>query len=205
VNERRIPRFVVILDEAGARLSLTDVARAAIAGGADVIQLREKDRPESEVEQIVAGVIEEIGDPLQVAVNGFSGIAARQGTNLHLPDHDPCNRAQLTLAPGGALSRSIHQAVGATDADYVVLGNLRESSSKPGKSGIGVTAFADIARTSPVPVLGIGGIDPAWVCDVLAAGGHGVAVRSYVIAADDPEAAARAIRREIDECNTATN
>jgi thiamine monophosphate synthase len=164
-----------------------------------VIQVREKDKTESEVEQIVAAIVRAVSDPLKVTVNGFPGIAQEMGTNLHLPDHDLRRRANLPLARGALMSRSIHDLEFDSDADYLILGNLLETTSKPGKAGIGPKAFGKIAAAAPVPVLAVGGIGPRQVRSALAAGANGVAVRSFVIGADDPEVAAHSIRTEIDQ------
>lgn len=192
-----IPRLVVILDRAGARYDVAEVAVAAIRGGADVIQIREKALPEAEVSKIVARVTEMVGDPLRVAVNGFPEIAARLGTHLHLPEATALDQEDVRLAQDALLSRSIHGPALAIDADYAILGNLLETGSKPGKAGLGFERFEELARACPVPVLAIGGIEPGNVRDVLRHGGHGVAVRSYVIGAAHPERAARKIKEEL--------
>jgi thiamine-phosphate diphosphorylase len=192
-----IPRFVVILDREGARSDIAELAASAIQGGADVIQIREKELPESAVAEIAGQVVEAVGDPLRVAVNGYPSVAAQLGTHLHLPEGMTLDRETVRLAPVALLSRSIHGPAPALDADYAILGNLFETASKPGKAGLGLELFEEIARTRPVPVLAIGGIEPANIGDVLRHGGYGVAVRSYVIAADDPERAAREIKQEL--------
>ena len=171
-------------------------------GGADVVQVREKMAAEPEVAEIVRRVISVVGDPLLISVNGFPGIAAEFGTHLHLPEAFGPLSAELRLVDGAFLSRSIHCPATDTAADYVILGNLLETGSKPGKAGIGFESFSRIAQVCPAPVLAIGGIEPGHVADVSRRGGHGVAVRSFVIGSDDPEAAARAIRREIDKWAT---
>jgi thiazole tautomerase (transcriptional regulator TenI) len=194
-----IPRFVVILDREGAHGDIATVAAAAIRGGADVVQVREKRATELEVAEIVHRVIRAIGDPLQVAVNGFPSIAAEFGTHLHLPEAGVPVGCDIRLAEGALLSRSIHGPAKSVNADYVILGNVMETSSKPGKAGIGFERFGTIARTCPAPVLAIGGMEPRHVADVLRHGGHGVAVRSFVIGSDDPATAARAIRKELEK------
>jgi thiamine-phosphate diphosphorylase len=198
MTKSAVPQFVVILDRAGARYDVADVAVAAIRGGADVIQIREKTLPEAEVSSIAARVIEMVGDRLRVAVNGFPSIACELGTHLHLPEVMTLDRDNVSLAPGALLSRSIHDPAPVVAADYLILGNLLETGSKPGKAGLGFERFEELARASSAPVLAIGGIEPGQVKNVLRHGGYGVAVRSYVIGANHPERAAREIRRELD-------
>jgi len=82
--------------------------------------------------------------------------------------------------------------------DYVVLGNILETGSKPGLVGIGYGAIPAAVGRFGKPVLAIGGMQPGTVAPAISAGARGLAVRSFVIGAEDPEAAARAIRKEID-------
>jgi thiamine-phosphate pyrophosphorylase len=101
---------------------------------------------------------------------------------------------------GRMLSRSVHADTESVESalDYVVLGNILVTDSKPGLAGIGFGAIRPVIQRLDRPVLAIGGMQPGTVATAIAAGAHGVAVRSFVIGADDPEAAARAIRKEID-------
>ena len=200
-----IPRFVVILDQEGARIDVAEMAVAAIKGGADVVQVREKSLPEARVIEIARRIVSAVGDPLRVVINGFPAIAAELGTHLHLPEAMTVRRNELHLAPGAMLSRSIHSSAPVVDADYAILGNLLETGSKPGKVGIGFDSFDVIARDCPAPVLAIGGVDPGVVRNVLDHGGHGVVVRSYVLGADDPERATREIKKELDIWKTTRN
>jgi thiamine-phosphate pyrophosphorylase len=195
---KEIPRFVVILDRAGAKTGIAEVAAAAIRGGADVVQVREKDLNDEEVARIVESVVASTGAPNHVAVNSFPEVAAQFGTHLHLPEAFLFDRSATKLAPTACVSRSIHGSLTDLNVDYAILGNIWETGSKPGKPGLGLKTLEQIARNSVVPVLAIGGIEPANVRPILASGAYGVAVRSFVIEADDPEHAARAIKSELD-------
>jgi thiamine-phosphate diphosphorylase len=192
------PRFVVILDRAGASLPVGVVARAALAGGADVVQIREKHASSQEVETLARCVIEAADDPLRVAVNGHPSIATRLGCHLHLPEAMRDWAPSAQLAKGTCLSRSIHSPVRNEVADYLILGNVFETASKPGAAGLGLTRLAEIASKAKMPIMAIGGIVPDLVGATLAAGAHGVAVRSYVIGSEDPEGAAGRIREQLD-------
>jgi len=98
-----IPRFVVILDQEGARSDVAEVASAAIRGGADIVQLREKSLPEARVAEIARRIISAVEDPLRVAINGSPAIAAELGTHLHLPEAMTVRRNELHLAAGAML------------------------------------------------------------------------------------------------------
>lgn len=83
----------------------------------------------------------------------------------------------------------------AEGASYVVVGPVFPTASKPGHPGAGLEALGRLARiVAPVPVLAIGGLTPNRVAPVLAAGAHGVAVRSAILGAPDPARTARAFR-----------
>lgn len=198
MNTSAIPRFVVILDQAGARHDISEVAVAAIRGGVDIVQVREKWLPPEDVVEIAKLVISAVSDPTRVAVNGYPEIAADLGTHLHLPDEFMFDRASSKLASGALVSSSIHGHCHDLGADYVILGNVLPTASKPGKAGIRYQEFERVVRDCPCPVLAIGGIGPAHVAEVMKRGAHGVAVRSFVIESDHPEQSARAIRTEID-------
>jgi thiamine-phosphate pyrophosphorylase len=191
-----IPRFVVVLDQAGCRLPPVDVARAAIEGGADVIQIREKTLPLDAIRRAVSAIVQAIG-PERVAINGHPDLALEYGTHLHLPEADPWP----AVCPEGRLvSRSIHIGTVSVDPDldYLVLGNILGTGSKPGLAGIGFPAIRSAVERFGKPVIAIGGMQPGSITPAIAAGAHGVAVRSSVIGAENPAAAARAIRKEID-------
>ena len=199
MTEAQIPRLVVVLDRAGCREEIGEVAAAALRGGADIVQIREKDAGESEVEALSRQVIAAVGGPARIAINGRPALAAGLGTHLHLPECHEIPADGLELGRGKLLSRSIHGPAPDLRADYAVLGNVLETGSKPGKPGLGFETFGEYARTVPRPVLAIGGIKPGDVAPVLAAGAYGIAVRSYVIGSPDPERAAREFRMELDK------
>lgn len=88
-------------------------------------------------------------------------------------------------ALGGPLriGRSVHsvrEAVAATDADWILVGTLFPSGSHPGRAGAGTDRVARISEAVATPILGIGGVTPDRVAEVMGAGAHGVAVRGGV-------------------------
>lgn len=84
-------------------------------------------------------------------------------------------------------------------ADYVTASPVFATSSKPGARPLGVENLAAFCAASQTPVLALGGIDASRVRACLDAGAHGVAVLSAVWDAEDPAAAADAIRRALDD------
>jgi thiazole tautomerase (transcriptional regulator TenI) len=192
-----IPRFVVVLDRAGCHQPLTDVATLALAGGADIIQIREKQLAECQLRVEIEAVLSAVIDSSRISINGRPDLAREYNTHLHLPE--------IISMPGYRLedrliSRSVHLPLAQPVAgvDYLVLGNLLPTGSKPGLPGIGFDDFRAAVSGLTTPVLAIGGIEPGTVAPSLDAGAFGVVVRSAVIGARDPYSAAQAIRKEID-------
>jgi thiamine-phosphate diphosphorylase len=111
-------------------------------------------------------------------VRRLLGADARIGVSVHGP------REARAAAEGGA--------------DFLVAGTLFATASHPGRAGQGTAWLGDLAALGP-PVVGIGGITPGRVPEVLAAGATGVAVVRGVWAAGSAGAAARAYLRMLEE------
>jgi thiamine-phosphate pyrophosphorylase len=190
----------VILDRAvaGAR-DLEEILDAAIAGGAGMIQLREKTWPSGLVFPLArrlaarchaAGVPFIVNDRVDLAV-------AVEADGVHLGQEDlPPAAARALLKPGMILGLSTHsvaqaRAAQAAGADYVAVGSMFPTASKPEFQLVGPALAREVRPHVKVPLVAIGGITPENVADVIAAGADGVAVISAVCAAPDPAAAAR--------------
>ena len=113
----------------------------------------------------------------------------------------PTAAARAALGPRVTIGRSVHTPEGAAaakEADYVLAGHVYASSSKPGSPPLGPGGLAEIVAAAPCPVVAIGGITPERVTEVIQAGARGVAVIGAIVEADDPRAAARALRLAVD-------
>jgi thiamine biosynthesis protein ThiS len=100
------------------------------------------------------------------------------------------------------IGRSVHTPAGAaaaTGADYVLAGHVYPSPSKPGLPPLGLAGLANIVAVAPCPVIAIGGITPDRLAEVVRVGARGVAVIGAIVAAEDPRAAARALRVAVDQ------
>lgn len=180
--------------------SFRDKARAVLAGGADVIQLREKAVSDA-VFLALAAELRELTDEMGklFIVNDRADIAAIVGADgIHLGQHDlPIGEARRLLRPGAIVGRSTHslgQARAAVNegADYVSLGPIFETATKDAGPALGPDLLAEVCREVSIPVVPIGGIT-AENAGLLACAGR-VAVCSGVCGQDDPRAAARAIK-----------
>jgi thiamine-phosphate diphosphorylase len=191
-----LPRLMLVTDRLETRgRDLVDVVEAAVMGGVRLVQVRERDLPEAEVEVMLRRILDRLGEaPVRLLVNGHPALAGRLGIGLHLPASAP--------APGPAgppfFGRAVHDEgeawrALAEAASYAVVGPVFPTGSKPGHAGAGLEVLARLASmVFPMPVFAIGGLTPERVAPVLATGVHGVAVRSAILGAPDPARAARA-------------
>jgi thiamine-phosphate pyrophosphorylase len=115
----------------------------------------------------------------------------------------PPSVARGLLEPWQLLGVSVHStedavAAARAGADYLTFGHVYPTWAHRDEPARGVRMLAEVVAAAEVPVLAIGGITAERVAEVLAAGCAGVAVISAVLSADDPAAAARALRAALD-------
>lgn len=209
---------------AGARLYLcTDARRrqgdlaefldAVLAGGVDVVQLRDKQleaKEELEHLEVFAEACARHGKLL--AVNDRADVAHAAGSDvLHLGQGDlPVPAAREILGDGILIGRSTHSEAEAAAAavqdgvDYFCTGPCWPTPTKPGRPapGLGLVRYAASLRTGR-PWFAIGGIDLGNLDQVLEAGARRVVVVRAITEADDPGAAAAAfaarLRRAVEQ------
>ena len=186
------------------------VVEAALAGGVDAVQLREKgasDARRYEVGKRLRELTADAGVPL--IVNDRVDIAAAiDADGVHLGQSDlPVAVARDRLGDDAIVGRSTStveqaEAAAAAGADYLGVGAVYGTRTKDvpdAKDRIGTERVGEIARAVDLPVIGIGGIDADNAGAVAAAGAAGVAVVSAITAAEDPEAATAALREAVTE------
>jgi thiamine-phosphate pyrophosphorylase len=193
------------------RGDLAEFADAALAGGVDIIQLRDKGsageqrfgpleaRAELDALQVLADVARRRGALL--AVNDRADVARAAGADvLHLGQDDlPLEVARGIVAPDTLIGRSTHdteqaRAALTDDVDYFCVGPCWPTPTKPGRPAPGLDLVRGVAsmRTDK-PWFAIGGIDLQRLPEVLDAGAHRVVVVRAITAAHDPFAAARGL------------
>jgi len=204
------PRFgqvklYVIISSHLAKGSIRELARQALAGGADAIQVREKDI-EDDVILAMAAELRELTDETNrlLIVNDRADIAAIVGADgLHLGQRDvPIAEARRLLRPGAIIGRSCHtmgQAKAAINegADYISIGPIFETSTKDSGPPVGPELLTQVAKEVNMPIVAIGGIRADNVARLVEAGAKCVAVSSAVCSAADPQAAAEAIKKQL--------
>jgi thiamine-phosphate pyrophosphorylase len=189
-----------------AGFGMVETARAAVAGGASVVQLRDKhaDTP----------LMIETGRALKAALSGTGALlivnddveaaVAIGADGLHIGQEDmdaPTARARIgddmilgLSVETEALAAGIDPAI----VDYAGIGPVFATSTKADhKEPIGFAGLARLMRICPVPAVAIGGLKAAHVGDVFAAGADGLAVVSAICGTRDPEAAAREVAENI--------
>ena len=193
---------MLVTEARRARLPLLDLVREATAGGVDAIYLRDASGSIAELTLITETLRAQVGDEVTLLVNGGPRAALTTGSGLHLRERDMTPAAaRAELGPSVPIGRSVHTprgAAAATGADYVLAGHVYPSPSKPGLPPLGPAGLARIVAVAPCPVIAIGGITPDRVPEVIETGARGIAVIGAIVGADDPRAAARALRVAVD-------
>ena len=202
-------RLYVVTDrQQTAGRPLAEVIAAAARGGLEAVQLREKDLSGRELHDL--GVcLQKTLDPLRVPllINDRIDVAlALNAAGVHLAGHSlPTRIARRLLGPDKLLGVSTHSldaALHAADegADFVVFGPVFTTPSKVAYGPPqGLPRLAELVRDVPVPVIGIGGITPVNLPQVMQTGAHGVAMIRAVLAAPDPCAATQELCRLLTE------
>ena len=183
------------------------VARAALAGGATVLQLRAKtwsDREQVALAQALLPLTRAQGVPL--IINDHADIALAIGADgVHLGVDDlPISLARVIM-PGGLIGYSPEGAKDAAravaeGADYLGVGPFATTGTKlDAGTAIGARGIEEIVRAVQVPVVAVGGLDQNNAAKAIAAGAAGIVVASAVTRAADCAAAARQLRAIVSE------
>ncbi|HET6384022.1 MAG TPA: thiamine phosphate synthase [Armatimonadota bacterium] len=193
-------------DPAGSEDRLLGILAAAAAGGVDLVQLREKDLDPGRLASLARRVRSAIPGSVRLIVNGsFETATAGHADGVHYPESAAVGEAKIfrSKVANRLSGRSIHSLLAAIRAadegmDYLIAGSIYETSSHPGAASQGIDFLRRVCQAVPIPVLAIGGITPQRAPECLSAGAIGVAVRSPILTAGDPEHAAREYRRALD-------
>jgi thiamine-phosphate pyrophosphorylase len=205
MSDRSIYRLCLVTDRGLSRgRSSAEIAAAAVRGGATMVQLREKNcstRDFLAEAQALKALLGPLGVPL--IVNDRVDIAlAIAADGVHVGQKDmPVAEVRKLVGPKMIIGLSItnREQIEREDArlaDYLGIGPLYAQTTKSdAATPLGVAGFARLRAMTQKPVLAIGGLKADKSAAVLAAGADGLAVVSAVVAADDPEAAARELAK----------
>jgi thiamine-phosphate pyrophosphorylase len=207
-----------VRDLSGARLylvaparlkagSVAELAPELAAAGVDVIQLREK--------EMEAGDVLRAGEPIRDAcaeagipfiVNDRPDVAlAIHAGGVHLGTNDLPTDVARRILGDAIVGRSSHseadisEVLARQDPDYLAVGPVYETPTKPGRPAAGLSLIRHAAERVVVPWFAIGGIDERNLPEVLAAGAQRIVVVRAITEAPDPAAAAASLRKLLDE------
>ena len=189
------------------RPDLADFLVACISGGVDVVQLRDKhldDRPLLARARMAAAVCADHGVPF--VLNDRPDLALECGADgAHVGQDDaPASLARRILGDDAIVGLSTHAPVeldasAAEPADYVSVGPVSATPTKPGRAGTGLDYLRYAARTATRPWFVTGGVTPDTLPAMLDAGARRFVVVRWLTEAADALNAARALCEVIDE------
>lgn len=206
-------RLYLVCDVLPGGHPLADLLSMAIAGGVEVVQLRVKDcdwrgdryqrRFLLEAAGHAAELCEERG--ALFVVNDFPEIALEVGADgVHVGQDDMAvELVREMVGPEMLVGLSTHapaeiEAVDPALVDYIGVGPVHATPTKPGRPAVGVELVRYAAAHASVPFFAIGGLDAGNVGEVLDAGASRVCVLRAVARAENPERAARELRELLD-------
>jgi len=182
-----------------------EVARMLVEGGADIIQLRAKTESPAQIAAMAKAILpitRSAGVP--VIINDHPGIAKDvDADGVHLGQEDlrqqPFAKVREEFGSDkiiGISTHSLEQALAAEKlgADYIGVGPIFPTETKPGRPAVGVELIRQVEARVKIPFVCIGGINLSNVREVRLAGGAWIAVVSAILLAEDVAAAARTYR-----------
>ena len=188
------------------RPDLADFVSACIEGGVDVVQLREKHleaRPLVDRARVVGEICRASGVPF--VLNDRPDLALEAGADgVHVGQDDaPVALARRILGPDAIVGLSTHgpddlAAAASEDVSYISAGPVEPTPTKPGRAGTGLDYAAVASARSTVPVFVTGGVTPARIPGLVAAGVRHFVVVRFLTQATDAKAAANSLRAAID-------
>lgn len=182
-----------ITDSKLTKKTVLDDVKAAIAGGVKIIQYREKEKSEKEMIEEASKIKELCGSDVILIINDNVEIAlAVDADGVHLGKDDiDYETARKLLGDKiiGITTRNAEDAVKAENlgADYVSIGPIFSTTTKPDLKPIGVEMIEKIKKAIKIPFVAIGGINLNNLDEVLNAGATKVAAISAIVAKDDVE------------------
>jgi thiamine-phosphate pyrophosphorylase len=181
---------------AAVRPDLEELLEAAIRGGVDIVQIRERQLPDRALLAALAtarSVTARHGVPL--VVNDRPDLAVLAGADfVHLGQEDLPVAAARRLGAAVGLSTHAPGEIDEAEADYLGVGPVFATPTKPGRPAVGLELVRYAAGHARQPWFAIGGIDLANAGAVVAAGAERLAVVRAIGDAPDPEGAARSLR-----------
>jgi thiamine-phosphate pyrophosphorylase len=195
-----------LTDRSAGERELPDLLRAAVAGGVGIVQLREKHLDDGElvaVANAAAALCKRLGALL--IVNDRPSVAIEAGADgVHVGQEDMgVAEVRELVGPDMLIGLSTHtpEEIDAEDAalaDYIGVGPVHETPTKPGRPAVGLELIRYAALHAPVPFFAIGGLNVGNLGEAIEAGARRAVVLRAIAEAEDPQSAARALREQLD-------
>jgi thiamine-phosphate pyrophosphorylase len=183
---------------------IVELVKNAVAGGVDLVQLRDHDLPAGELVDLARQLKLAIAGKGKLVINDRADVAqAVEGVGLHMPENGlPTRAGKHLMGRYEIVGRSVHsvdaaKTAAAEGAEYVIIGTIFKSASHPDGKPVGAGIITEATKDSSFPVLAIGGITADNAAEVIKAGAAGVAVKSAITQAEDPKAAAEALNKAL--------
>jgi thiamine-phosphate pyrophosphorylase len=194
-------RLYVIVTENLCRRPWEQTAEAALHGGATCIQLREKSLPDAELLRRAARLRRlSAAHGALLIINDRPDVAWLCGADgVHVGQEDlPVREARRIVGPRLLIGRSTHtveqiDVAIAERPDYIAVGPMFASATKPSDAVAGARLLAEAARRTQIPLVAIGGVTAGATGALIGAGASCVCACAAVIGAEDAETAAREI------------
>lgn len=192
---KKIGRLCIITDtNIQKKYSHVEIAEMAVKGGADIIQLRDKNMPASELAETAIAIKKICSKRAVLIINDRVDIAMLSGADgVHLGKEDiPVNEARKLLGKNkyiGATANSLEDAKNAVKAgaDYIGFGHIYPTQTKlKSTSPVGIKGLKEILNYISIPVIAIGGIDLTNAEEVIKTGVHGIAAIGCVLKSQNP-------------------
>ncbi|TLM73347.1 thiamine phosphate synthase [Pseudarthrobacter sp. NamB4] len=197
---------------------VVETARAAVAGGVRVVQIREKTTSTADLYQLLLQTADAVGHAATVLVDDRIDVflAARAtgaaGHGVHVGQSDlPVDRVRALVGPDAVVGLTANtpehlaalQALPPGTVDYLGVGVIRPTATKPDHPApLGIEGFGQIAAATALPCVAIGGIEAPDVASLRAAGAAGIAVVSAICAAENPQRSAEDLVAQWGRSNT---
>ncbi|GMK37414.1 hypothetical protein PCCS19_04680 [Paenibacillus sp. CCS19] len=185
--------------------SIVDVIEQALIGGADIVQLRDKTASKQDIRECahkLRQLTRRYGVPF--IINDYIDIALEaEADGVHLGQDDlSLEEARRLLGPDRIIGISTHSieqglAAQAGGADYIGVGPVYPTGTKPGRAAVTTSYVQEAAAQIAIPFVAIGGITLSNVDTVIAAGAARVCAVSEIVGADDPAAVCRAFKAKL--------
>ncbi len=206
-------RIYLVTDSTPLVQPLEDFLELAIAGGVGMVQLREKRLSDADLLDVArrcARACARLRIPFIVNDRVDVCLSAK-ADGVHLGQADlPVESARNILGRSGIIGLSTHSreqidAARRLAVDYIGVGPVYETPTKPGRPAVGIGLIEYAAANAGLPFFAIGGIDPTTVAGVVQAGASGVSVLRSIAQAEDPQGAAAALVQAIEKARAAAS